>query len=108
MTGDPMTTVRVLVQQTTERETLEQLSDGELLRKAARELLIAVCLVANEIVPKQPWRLPSRPRSASLCGHSRIASRPPLRRSDSGGICQLRSGAPQMPGGVFRQAILER
>jgi hypothetical protein len=43
LTGDPMTT-KDFVQENAERESLEQLSDGELLRKAAREVLIAVCV----------------------------------------------------------------
>ena len=45
-----MTTTKDFVQENAEREALEQLSDGELLRKAAREALIAVCLAARALM----------------------------------------------------------
>ena len=47
LTCDPMTTTEDFVQENAEREKLEKLTDGELLRKAAREVLIAVCVIAN-------------------------------------------------------------
>jgi hypothetical protein len=52
LTGDPMTTAKSLIEESAEREALEQLTDGELLRRAAREVAIAVCLVAKGMVVK--------------------------------------------------------
>jgi hypothetical protein len=45
-----VTTAETFVQESAEREALEQLTDGELLRRAAHELLIAVYVVAKAIV----------------------------------------------------------
>ena len=52
MTGDPTTTIEDLLRNSPDREQLEQLSDGELLRKAAREVLISVCLAAHALMLK--------------------------------------------------------
>jgi hypothetical protein len=66
LTGDPMATVESIVQESTERETLEQLTDGELLRRTAREVLIAVYVVANAIV-RRGAVLVTKPAERSLC-----------------------------------------
>ena len=50
VTGDPTTTIEDLLRSSPDREQLEELSDAELLRKAAREVLIAVCVIANEMM----------------------------------------------------------
>jgi hypothetical protein len=47
MTGDPTSTIESLVHRSPERQNLEALSDGELLRKAARELAMAIYVVAH-------------------------------------------------------------
>jgi len=47
LTGNPMSTAASMVQGSDDRETLEQLSDDELLRRAAREVLIAVVVIAR-------------------------------------------------------------
>jgi hypothetical protein len=47
MTGDPTSTIDDLVRSSPEGEQLDKLSDGELLRKAARELARAVYLIAH-------------------------------------------------------------
>jgi hypothetical protein len=47
MTGDATSTIEGLVDRSPERQNLEALSDGELLRKAARELAVAVYVVAR-------------------------------------------------------------
>jgi hypothetical protein len=60
LTGDSLTTATTFVQENTERETLEQLADGELLRKAAREVVIAVYMVANALM-RQASILVTRP-----------------------------------------------
>jgi hypothetical protein len=52
LTGNPLTTAQVLVEQSTEREKLERLSDDELLRRAAREVTIAVYILAKAMVAK--------------------------------------------------------
>jgi len=53
LTGDPMTVAEVLVRQSAEREKLEQLTDGELLSRAAREVAMAVIMVAQAVM-RQP------------------------------------------------------
>ena len=53
LTGDPMTTAKSLIEESPEREALEQLSDAELMRRAAREAMIAVC-VTNRAMLLQP------------------------------------------------------
>jgi hypothetical protein len=50
LTGDPLTTTKSLIEESAERETLEQLTDGELLRRAAREVTVAVILVAKSMM----------------------------------------------------------
>jgi hypothetical protein len=50
LTGDAMTTSRVLVEQSPEREHLQDLTDVELLREAARELAISVIVVARALM----------------------------------------------------------
>jgi hypothetical protein len=50
VTGDPTTTIEDLLRDSRDREQLEELSDAELLRKAAREVLIAVCVIANAMM----------------------------------------------------------
>jgi hypothetical protein len=52
LTGDPTTTIEDLLRNSPDREQLEELSDAELLRKAAREVLIAVCLAARALMLK--------------------------------------------------------
>jgi len=50
--GDPTTTIEDLLRNSPDRKQLEELSDADLLRKAARELLIAVCLAARALLLK--------------------------------------------------------
>jgi hypothetical protein len=50
LTADPLITARVLVEQSPEREHLEGLTDGELLREAARALAIAVIVIARGLM----------------------------------------------------------
>jgi hypothetical protein len=52
VTGDPTTTIEDLLRNSPDRKQLEELSDAELLRKAAREVLIAVCLAARALMLK--------------------------------------------------------
>ena len=42
VTGDPTTTIEDLLRNSPDREQFEELSDAELLRKAAREVAMAV------------------------------------------------------------------
>jgi hypothetical protein len=53
LTGDPMTTAKVLVEGSAEREQLESLPDEQLLRQAARELAISVIVVARALMHQQ-------------------------------------------------------
>ena len=53
MTRDPASTIDDLVCSSPERQELEGLSDGELLRKAARELAIAVYVVAHMMLRQE-------------------------------------------------------
>jgi hypothetical protein len=62
LTGDPTSTVQTFVQQSIEREMLEQLPNGELLRKAAREVLIAMpshfeghLTLGGHLMPQGDW-----------------------------------------------------
>jgi hypothetical protein len=48
-----MMIAKPLVEQSPEREELEELTDGELLRKAARRVLIAVCVVAHAMLRRE-------------------------------------------------------
>ena len=52
LTGDPMNTSTSFVQGSDEREALEQLTDDELLCRAAREVAKAVCVVAKIMLVK--------------------------------------------------------
>jgi len=47
LTGDPMTTAKVLVEGSAERKELERLPDGQLLRQAARKAAAAVIVVGR-------------------------------------------------------------
>src|SRR5260370_39095224 len=53
MTGDPASTIDDLVRSSPERQELEELSDGELLRKAAREVAMAVYLVTHMMLRQE-------------------------------------------------------
>jgi hypothetical protein len=53
MTRDPTSTIDDLVRGSPERQQLEELSDGQLLRKAARELARAVYLVAHMMLRQE-------------------------------------------------------
>jgi hypothetical protein len=52
LTGDPMTTSTSFVQGSPEGEALEHLSDTELQRRAARQVAVAVCVVAKAMIVK--------------------------------------------------------
>jgi hypothetical protein len=79
LTGDPMTTARVVVEQSTERDKLDKLTDGELLREAARSLAIAVIVVARaflrqpEAVVNKPGELAMLFRSLAECAQAATA-----------------------------------
>src|SRR5260370_31606114 len=53
LTGDPTSTIEGLVHRSPEREELDELSDGELLRRAARELATAVYVVAHTMLRQE-------------------------------------------------------
>jgi len=53
MTRDPTSTIDDLVRRSPERQQLEELSDGELLRKAAREVAMAVYLVTHMMLRQE-------------------------------------------------------
>jgi hypothetical protein len=72
LTGDPMSTAKAFVQEAPEREQIEGLSDGQLLRRAARELLVAVCVIAKVIANRaasitKPAELGSLMRALGDC-----------------------------------------
>jgi|GraSoiStandDraft_4_1057263.scaffolds.fasta_scaffold724270_2 hypothetical protein len=79
-TPDPLTAADSLVQASAEREALEQLTDQELLRKAAREVAIAVYVVANAMIYKAEV-MATKPAEAGFLAQALAnASRlPPLR-----------------------------
>jgi len=52
LTGDPLTTATSFIRDSAELETLEQLTDDELQRRAAREVAICVYVVAKAMVAK--------------------------------------------------------
>jgi hypothetical protein len=60
LTGDPMTTAKILVEGSAEREELEKLPDGQLLRQAAREAATAVTVVAHAFL-RQPEAIIYKP-----------------------------------------------
>jgi hypothetical protein len=49
VTGDPETTLDGLIDDSARRRDFDELTDAEILRKAAREAAIATALVANAI-----------------------------------------------------------
>jgi hypothetical protein len=65
LTGDPMSTSTNFIQASADRETLEQLSDDELLRQAAREVARAVCVVAKAMMV-QAMVVVTRPAETAL------------------------------------------
>jgi hypothetical protein len=69
LTGDPLTTVHRFVHDSTEREELEELTDAELLRQAAREVAIAICMVANAMI-RQAAVMATRPAEAGFLAHA--------------------------------------
>jgi hypothetical protein len=60
LTGNPSTTANSIVQESAEREALEQSTDAVLLRKAAREVLTAICLIARAVMLR-PEVMATRP-----------------------------------------------
>jgi hypothetical protein len=50
LSNDPMSTANTFIQEDPERAALEQLSDGELVRRAARALTITICLIADAMM----------------------------------------------------------
>jgi hypothetical protein len=52
LTGDPLTTATSFVQGSIEGEALGQLTDDEILRRAAREVAICVYVIAKAMVAK--------------------------------------------------------
>jgi hypothetical protein len=77
VTGDPTTTIEDLLRNSPDREQLEEFSDAELLRKAAREVLIAVCAIAQAMM-----------RQAAL-----FVTKPALAECYRGRHCGVRTGA---------------
>ena len=65
LTGNPLTTAKVLVEQSTERDKLDKLTDGELLREAARSLAIAVIVVARAFL-RQPEAVVNKPGELAM------------------------------------------
>jgi len=62
LSGDPMATADVLLrQEKAAREQLEQLSDAQLLTRAARELAIAQIIVSRALVDQVHVLIPEKP-----------------------------------------------
>lgn len=55
LTRDPLSAAKSFVEESAEREELEQLTDRQLLRRAAREVAIAVCWSPKRCCAKRPW-----------------------------------------------------
>jgi hypothetical protein len=73
LTGNPMTTAEDLVRESAEREELEKLTDGQLLRRAARAVAETVILVCHALM-REPETIISKPgelavlfRSLAVC-----------------------------------------
>ena len=60
-----MTTATVVVEQSAERDKLDKLTDGELLREAARSLAIAVIVVARAFL-RQPEAVVNKPGELAM------------------------------------------
>jgi hypothetical protein len=75
-----MTTSTSFVQGSADRETLEQLSDAELLRRAARQVLKVLCIMSKIMLVK-PTLAVTRPAETGdfWCARWRNVSGPPLR-----------------------------
>jgi hypothetical protein len=87
LTGDPLTTAKVLVEESAERDELVRLTDRELLRRAARSATTAVSVVGHAFL-RQPEAVIYKPGElASYFERSRRVLRP----------CQARSRKPQAP-----------
>jgi hypothetical protein len=65
LNGDAMTTAKVLVEQAAQREKLEQLTDGKLLREAARDVAIAVIVVGRALM-RQPETVVNKPGELAI------------------------------------------
>ena len=98
LTGDPTTTIEDLLRNSPDREQLEELSDAELLRKAAREVLIAVCLAARALMLKPTLVLTKPAEVGVLMRALAECYRAATVGSDRRGTCQG-SLAPQTASG---------
>jgi hypothetical protein len=60
LTGDPTAGVEVLVEQDSNHDDLGALSDRELLRKASREMLVAISLASDALQSQLPYVVTTR------------------------------------------------
>jgi hypothetical protein len=65
LSGDPLTNAKSFVQGSADHERLERLSDAKLLRRAAREVLITVTIIARAIMLKATLAV-TRPAKVGL------------------------------------------
>jgi hypothetical protein len=67
LTGDPTAGIEVLVEQGSSQHDLGALSDRELLRKASREMLVAISLTSGALRSQLPFLLATKtPETATL------------------------------------------
>jgi hypothetical protein len=80
LTGDPLTTATSFVQGSIEGEALGQLTDDEILRRAAREVAIAVYVIAKAVVRQaalvltRPVELGILMRALAACAQAATAA----------------------------------
>jgi hypothetical protein len=68
LTGDPVAGLKVLSDEDGGQQELEALSDRELLRKASREMLIAIGLVSHVLPSQLPYLMATIHLSLATCG----------------------------------------
>jgi hypothetical protein len=75
LTSDPTTTAEVFVEQkAAERRSLEQLSDTELLRTAAREVAVALIMISRAVQRRADALIPSKAGELAVLVRSLAAS----------------------------------
>jgi hypothetical protein len=85
-----MTTSTSFVQGSADRETLEQLSDAELLRRAARQVLKVLCMVSKIMLVK-PTLAVARPAETGVL----VRALAQCLRDAIDDLASSRSAAPQ-------------
>jgi hypothetical protein len=90
VTRDPLMIAQSLIEESAERQALEQLSDAELEKRAAREAMIAVCVTARAMIVKpavvltKPTEFGVLMRALAECLQAATAD---LARGQNGGCC---------------------